>query len=217
MKAGTVNVVARTAGAAVVLGALLVGCSASTKMVHSWTTPEFQAGSVKKIFVVGVTPDQDIRQLYEDVFAVEINRRHVQAGTSYGILLNIDNVDKEAVAASLRKDGFTHVLVSRVVSIQDQETYHPPSTVAVGVGYAGYPGWYGGWYPYMSTSYGYVTSPGYTTVNRAVSLETNVYDLGSEKMIYSGMSETWTSDSRISDMQKAIRAMAYDLDSKRVL
>ncbi len=216
MKARTGSVVARTAGAAVVLGTLLVGWStASTKMVHSWTAPEFQAGSVKKIFLVGVTPDQEIRQLYEDVFAVEINRRHVQAGTSYGLLLNIDKVDKDAVAASLRKDGYTHVLVSRVVSIQDQETYHPPTTV--GVGYAGYPGWYGGWYPYMSMSYGYVTSPGYTTVNRAVSLETNVYDLGSEKMIYSGMSRTWTSDSRITDMQKAIRAMASDLDRKRVL
>lgn len=48
----------------------------------------------------------------------------------------------------------------------------------------------------MSTSYAYVASPGYTTVNRALSLETNVYDVRSEKMTYSGMSQTWTSDSR---------------------
>src|SRR6058998_1679261 len=79
-------------------------------------------------------------------------------------------IDKDAVAAGLRKDGFTHVLVTRLVSVEDRETYHPPSTMTVGVGFGGYPGYYGGWYPYMSMSYGYVTSPGYTTVNTVVGL-----------------------------------------------
>src|SRR5262245_14737762 len=203
------------AGAAVVLGILVAACSASTKMIRSSTTPDFQPGSVKKIFIVGVAQDKGLRQLYDDSFVGEVKKRGADAGAAYHILPNLGEVNKDVVAALLLKDGYTHVLVTRVVSIQNRETYYAPTTVSVGFG--GYPGWYGGWYPYMSMSYGYVTSPGYTTVQQVVCLETNVYDLASQKMIYSGMTETWMEDSPSIHIQDVISTVSWDLRSKGVL
>ena len=185
----------RRTGAWVALGLLVAACSASTKMVQSWTTPDFQPGTVKKVFVVGIAQDKSLRRLYEDTFVAEVKKRGADAGPAYALLPDLGTVNKEVVGALLLKDGYTHVLVTRVVSVQDQETYYPPTTVSVGVGYGGYPGWYGGWGPYVSMSYGFVTTPGYTTVERVVGLETNVYDLASEKMVYSGMTQTWMSKS----------------------
>ena len=208
--------IAATAFAAIALALLAAACSSSTTMVRSWTPADFHPGSVKKVFVVGVAKERGLRQIYEDAFVAEIRKRGAQAGVSYDLLTDLDKVDKSATAARLLEDGFTHVLITRVVNVQDHETYVPPSTMSVGFGYGGYPGWYGGWYPYMSMSYGYVTSPGYVTTQRVVSLETNVYALLSEAMVYSGMTETWISDTPSGHLQEVIATVSWDLRSKKV-
>jgi hypothetical protein len=72
-------------------------------------------------------------------------------------------------------------------------TTEVPTTVTT-VGYAPYgPGYYGSWGTYWSVGYGSVVSPGYTTVNDVVTLETNFYDASKEKdaLVWSGQSETW--------------------------
>lgn len=207
----------RHALAAVALSLLAASCSSSTKMVRSWTPDDFHPGSVKKVFVVGIAKDRSLRQIYEDAFVAEIKKRGAQAGVSYDSLPDLDQVDKSATAARLINEGYTHVLVTRVVNMQQHETYVPPTTVSFGVGYGGYPGYYGGWYPYMSASYGYVTSPGYVTTQTVVSLETNVYALTSEAMVYSGMSETWLSDTPSGHVPEVIATVSYNLRAKGVL
>jgi hypothetical protein len=204
------------AGAAALLVATLAGCASSTTMMHSWTTPDFKPGTVKKVFVLGVARDQGLRRLYEDTFVATLTKRGVGAAAGYTLLPDPSQVDKEKAGAAIRQEGYSHVLVTRVVNVEQRETYVPPSTVSVGVGYGGYPGYYGGWYPYMSTSYGYVTSPGYVTVNKVVSLETNVYDVQSEKLIYSGMTETWVDNSPDQQIGKVVDTLVWDLRAKSV-
>ena len=202
---------------ALALGAL--ACASSTKMLQSSTTPDFRQGSVKKVFVVGVARNELLRRIYEDSFVADLKKDKVEAEPGYKRIPDPDpkKIDKDAVAAGLRKDGFTHVLVTRLVSVEDRETYHPPSTMTVGVGFGGYPGYYGGWYPYMSMSYGYVTSPGYTTVNTVVGLETNIYDLETQKLVWTGLTQSWIDTSAEKEIPKVIYAVLWDLRSKKVI
>src|SRR5262245_13208427 len=164
MTAVTDRGLARLALLGLALG--VAGCASSTKMIRSGTTPDFREGTVKKIFVVGVAQNDMLRRVYEDSFVHELEQSKLQAEVSYKRIPDPEpkNIDKDAIAAGLAKDGFTHVLVTRVVNVEDRESYVPPTTMAVGFG--GYPGYYGGWYPYMSMSYSYVTSPGYVVVDR---------------------------------------------------
>jgi hypothetical protein len=199
----------------IVLAVSFAGCSSNAKMVHSQTTPEFKPGTVRKVYIVGVAEDKGLRRKYEDAFVADLKKRDLDAGVSYEMVPDLSKVDKEAVAASLRKEGYSHVLVTRIVRIEDKETYVPPSTMSVGVG--GYPGYYGGWYPYMSMSYGYVTSPGYTTIQRQVGLETNIYDLGNEKMIYTGMTDVFAGEETGSRVVEFIETVVWDLRSKGVI
>lgn len=217
MTAGMNRMRAVLGGLVLTIGAL--GCASSTKMLHSSTTPDFRPGSVKKIFVVGVAQTDSLRRLYEDTFVADLKQSKYDGEASYTRIPDPDpkKVDKDAVAGSLVKDGFTHVLVTRIVSVEDRETYVPPTTMAVGVGYGGYPGYYGGWYPYMSMSYGYVTSPGYTTVNRVVGLETNLYDLASQKLVWSGMTQTWVDNEPEQHVREVIYAVLWDLRAKKVI
>jgi Domain of unknown function (DUF4136) len=197
----------------------MLGCASSTKMLSSSTTPDFRPGSVKKVFVVGVAQNNSLRRVFEDSFVNDLKRDKYDGEASYTRIPDPDpkKIDKDAVAAALVKDGFTHVLVTRLVSVEDRETYVPPTTMAVGVGYGGYGGYYGGWYPYMSMSYGYVTSPGYTTVDRVVCLETNIYDLATQKLIWTGQTETWVDKSAEDSVRKVIYAVTWDLRAKKVI
>src|SRR5580765_5161660 len=127
-----------------VLALVAPGCASSTKMLSSSTTPDFRPGTVKKVFVVGVAQNDSLRKLFEDTFVNDLKRDKYDGEASYTRIPDPDpkKIDKDAVAAALIKDGFTHVLVTRLVSVEDRETYVPPSTMAVGVGYGGYGGYY---------------------------------------------------------------------------
>jgi hypothetical protein len=217
MTAGMKQMRAALGGLVLTVGVL--GCASSTKMLSSSTTPDFRPGTVKKVFVVGVAQNDSLRRLFEETFVNDLKRDKYDGEVSYMRFPDPEpkKIDKDAVSAALVKDGFTHVLVTRLVSVEDRETYVPPTTMAVGVGYGGYGGYYGGWYPYMSMSYGYVTSPGYTTVDRVVCLETNLYDLGTQKLVWTGQTQTWVDKSAEESVRKVIYAVLWDLRAKKVI
>jgi hypothetical protein len=64
---------------------------------------------------------------------------------------------------------------------------------------------------------GYVTSPGYTTVNTVVGLETNIYDLETQKLVWTGLTQSWIDTSAEKEIPKVIYAVLWDLRSKKVI
>jgi len=192
------------------------GCVPKTKFISSWKEPSVQKGSVKKLFVVGVAHDMAIRRQFEDTFKKALASSKVAVTSSYEWFPDPDlsKIDKDATAARLKDQGFTHVLISRLVDKKTVETYVPP-TVAVGGYYGGYPGYYGGWYPYMSTTY--MASPGYVTSNDVFSIETNLYDLSKEGVAWSAMSQTTISGGHEGEITDFINAIVYEMKSKQIL
>src|SRR5262249_43047538 len=163
--------------------------SQSMKLVRSSVDPAFVPGSVKSVFAVGVSDSPIMRKEYEKTVVEALQSKTLKVTPGFDLIPDIKTVDKDAVAAELKKMGGTHVLVTRVVERREVEQYHPPSYVSVGVGYGGYPGYYGGWGSYMSVGYSTMASPGYTTTHTIVSVESNLYDLATEKMVWTGLSE----------------------------
>lgn len=204
--------------AAILALALSAGCSSSMKLVRSWSDPALVEGSVKSVFVVGVAESMMMRKVYEDTFILALESKTIKVTPGYELIKDISQVDREAVAAELKKRGVTHVLVTRVVERREVEQYHPPSYVSVGVGgYGGYPGYYGGWYPYMSVGYTTMASPGYTTVHSVVSVESNLYDLSTEKMVWTGLSEAYPNDNPTDSFRPYINQLIYDMKAKKVI
>lgn len=192
-------------------------CSQDMKLVRSWSDPALQHGSVKSVFVVGVSESPIIRQSYEETFVQALQSSKLKVIPGRELIPDIKQVDKDAVAAELKKMGVTHVMVTRVVDRKQVEQYHPPSYVSVGVGYGGYPGYYGGWGSYMSVGYTTMASPGYTTLHTVVSVESNLYDLNTEKMVWTGLSEGYPNDNPTDSIRPYINQLIYDMKAKKVL
>lgn len=202
-------------------GVFLVTACVSTKMVHSWVLPGFNKESVKKVLVLGISPNAALRRTYEDSFSVELEKRGYQAVSGYLWAPDAANLDREAIIAKIHAEHVTHVLVTRLVKSKDVETYHSPTVMSVG--YGGYgPGYYGSWSTYYSAGYGAVVSPGYTTTNTVVTLETNFYDAAKEKdaLVWSGESDTWTDQSESgtnSNIDSVISQLIYQMRAQKVL
>ena len=202
-------------GAAAVAALALGACAgSSTTLVRSSVDPGFVQGSVKQVFVVGVAQNAIVRHSYEDTFVASLASIKVDAHPSYDLIPDPRQVDKDAVAVELKRRGVTHVLVTRVVQRRDVEQYHPPSYVSVGFG--GYPGYYGGWGSYMSVGYTTVASPGYTSVQTVLSVESNLYELATEKLVWTGLSEAYPAGDPEATIKPYVKQLLWDMRAKRV-
>ena len=196
----------------------LLACSATT-MVTSWKAPGASKATVKKVLVLGVSNTDSLRRSYEDDFVASLNKLGYQAVASYNWVPDASKIDEGALAARIKAESVTNVLVTRLVGTKEVTTVTAPT---YGVGYAPYgPAYYGGWGSYYSYGYATVVSPGYVYTNNVVTLETNFYDSSKEKdaLLWSGQTETTLSpsDAAGSKIASVIQAIVYNMRAKGVL
>jgi hypothetical protein len=192
----------------------LVSCAPNTQLIHSWADPTAKNHSYKKIVIVGATPQASTRRIYEDSFAAELQSRGITPVPSY-TFGDQGKLDKDAAIAKLKDIGADAVLVTRLVDKENYQTYYPPSytTVAAPTAY------YGGWYGYYSMGYTYMSDPGYVANNEVYRVETNLYDLAGDKLVWSGITETTliSGDSPQNEIQPLIDTLSYDMENHKVI
>jgi hypothetical protein len=189
-------------------------CAPRTKMLNSWTEPSFQHGTVKKVLVLGIAQNPSVRRQFEDDFVTSLKSLGYEAVASYFWLPEVSkDLDRDLLAAKVRENSVTHVIVTRLVDQKTVTSYTPPSYASVGVS-PYYPGYYGSYYSYWSVGYTTMVSPGYVTEELVVSLETNLYEAATEKLIWTGLTETWISGSPSANVEAVIKKVVYELRSK---
>ena len=97
----------------------------------------------------------------------------------------------------------------RPIAVNKQQTYVPPS-------YTGAGGPYGGWGPYYGYGWGAAYSPGYVVTDTVVRVETLVFDLKQNKLVWAGQSETTNPDSLHQFMRDLVKAIGADMRRKGV-
>jgi len=175
-------------------------CGPSTKIEKTWTDPSLTATTAKafdKFLVVGLLKDESTRRILEDKLARATNGKGIQ---SYSYLKPGDTMSTSAgeVSERMKKEGFDGVVVMRLVNMEKSTSYVPGSSY----GYGG--GWYG-YYRYAAPMY---HSPGYYTEDKTYFVETNVYSLENEKLLWSGTTSTLNPskpDKMIDDVITTIR------------
>lgn len=203
----------RLAFAAIAVAAL-TSCAASTKLTSSWADPAAANRNFKKVVVVGATPNNAARRMYEDDFSAELKSRGIEPIASY-TFAGEGQIDKDAAAAKLKEMGVDGVIVTRLVDKEQVQTYYPPTYSTVGAPSA----YYGGWYGYYNMGYSYQASPGYVSNDKVYRLETNLYDLQNDKLAWSGLTESTVmqGDAPESEIRPMIAALTYSMEEKKVL
>ena len=158
---------------------LFASCTTTTVMTDTWKDKTYQ-GKPQKILVIMVAKFPDTRNLFEDRFVGELNNRGNNSFQSYSIIPFEQLRDKELVKSKIKSSGADTVLIARLVDTKTIESYNPGMIYVVPTSY--YDWW--GYYAVVFADYGY------TGDVRVAYIETNIYDVKTEKLIWSGHSKT---------------------------
>lgn len=160
--------------------ALLTACAGSpTKVVDQWMDPEF-SGKLKNILVISLNQSNDSRRVFENGFLLELTNRKIQAKVSYTLLPDYEALDKETVKAAIAGSSIDGVIVLRAVKVTKEDRH--VQAQAEGTRYDEFYAYVGEYRP---------TYDSYTTLDTVVHLETNLYAVKGEQLIWTGKTETF--------------------------
>jgi hypothetical protein len=168
------------------------GCGTNTSIVNSWRDPKITVAqeNFKKVLVVALVKDEASRRVTENRIAAsnEIFK------TSYQYLNEtIKDLTKEQKLKILQDENFDGVITLRLVSTE-KETEYVPGTYT-GMYYGGFDGLYTGMYGYgFGNWYGMYSpnfyDPGYYQETTSYMVETNVFSLKENKLIWTGTTKS---------------------------
>jgi hypothetical protein len=176
---------------------LMFACGPTTKLEKSWADPSFslKPSPYKKVLVVAPLKDAASQRIAEDKIV-----KQIKAGTgvqSYSYLKPTDT-DEKLLQAQLVKDGFDGIIVMHLTDVEKSVSYNPGTS-------------YGGWYGYRTYT------PGYYTEDKTFLVETNMYSVKDDKLMWSGTTSSLNPTSFDKSMDEIIYAIKTELQKKGIL
>jgi hypothetical protein len=175
-----------------------------------WKSPDAQAVSPvgKTIAAVFVTKNEGQRRSAEDLIVQDLNKQGAKGIASYTILPSGQNIGGDEARKQLRAAGADGAVIMRVVGKDQQVTYSPGTA---------YPAYYGGFGPYWGYGWGAAYSPGYLQTDTLVSVETLIYSLVSDKLIWAGTSATQNPDNLGALIEAVDHAVVQEMAAQGML
>jgi hypothetical protein len=167
----------------IILGCIslfMLSCG-STSIEKSWHEPgtTISNSAENKTFVIAMVKDETSRRIIEDILVQRLNKNAEVSYTAISLAMlknaNVNELDEE-----LRKGKFTHVLMMRLADI-NKETSYVEGTTSV---------YYGGYGRYYGYGAGFYSTPGYYTTDKNYFVETTIFSVKQDKLIWSSTSKT---------------------------
>jgi hypothetical protein len=170
---------------AALLAVLALGTSvaAGTKFQSVWKSPD--AGTVslagQKVAALIIDTDESLRVAGEEALARELTARGMQGVASYRIVPKEELRSADKARVWYEKAGVQGVVALRVVADEKRKSY---STATWSSSY------YSSFWGYYGYGWTTVYEPGYVHIDRIVSLETLIYSMSKNSLLWAGISET---------------------------
>jgi len=162
--------------AAILLG--IAGCG-STKLVDTWMDPGARGAALSRIAVIYMSSNDTDRRVAEDAAARALAAKleGAQVAHSYDMLDARVMADLESMQRKLALAGFDGALIMRPAGVSQRLVSEPADF---------YPTFTGYW----RWAYPMVYGPGYLRQQTIVRLDTRLYGLKDDKLLWAGLSDT---------------------------
>lgn len=192
------------------LALLLASCLTSTSLVNVWEDPAYKGGPFRKIMVLGVGADGGMSNTFEDIFAAELRQRGVDAIPGHTVLPAGEQASREVIEKAGRAAGADGFLLARLVRTQKQTQsvagYNPAIPAS---------GYVNNFYGYYDAAYIY--SPPASYHYEVVTVETNLWDVRTEKLVWSGTTQTFAPGSVNQEAPGFAKLIVGQLASRNLL
>ncbi|GLS06253.1 hypothetical protein GCM10007860_34290 [Chitiniphilus shinanonensis] len=174
----------RFASLCAVLCLLLLSACATPSLTNAWKDPNFAGPPAKRVLVLGISNSDAHRRIFEDAFVQALREHGVDAVPAYPKLPERGEIARDRIQAAVAASGADAVLVTRPIKVEHQVDVSPaPSPM----------GWYGtgfyGWYGAV-----WAAQPATVTQYDVLTLESTLWNLGSEHVTWSGTTKSIESD-----------------------
>jgi hypothetical protein len=111
----------------IVISGLLLSCT-SSELVENWKNPDIDTFEAQKVLVIGITPDENARKIFEKKLVGELKKNGVSAIRSLDYFKSSfttsSKTEKEMMAleSQLIENGFDAILLSKVLGVEDKVT-----------------------------------------------------------------------------------------------
>src|SRR5262245_57511514 len=169
--------------AAALITALGASLAAKTKFQSVWKSPDAATVSFagKKVAALVIDKDDSLRVAGEEALVRELTARGINGVPSYRIMPKELAQDPDQAKIWYEKAGVEGVVAFRVVNDDRRKTVVPSTWTTA---------YYSTLWGYYGYSYGAVFTPGYTRDQRIISLETLIFSVPKNALMWAGLSET---------------------------
>ncbi len=172
----------------------------STKITNSWREPNKQlyTGEWNKILVVALLKNETNRRKVEDELLNYLNGKGI---VSYKYLNdNFNKIDEDKFRNKIKADGFDGAITMRLIDVDKEKVFIPEQHNL-------YPNYYQNFCCHYQQGLISYSTPGYYSMNKTFIVETVVYSIKEDKIIWSGITKSFNPDGVVnmtSDISKLI-------------
>jgi hypothetical protein len=194
--------------------ALALSACASEPFVNSWKAPDAAPLQLQgaKVGAVVMIRNEAARRVAEDALAREISDRGGQGVPGYTLFPDSQPSNEAEAKAAFERAGMQGVVVMRPTSV-DKEVVSDPAAFTPSV----YGGYWGGYYGHGWGAAWDAPVGGQIRTNTIVTIETLVYSLRQNKLVWAGQSRTTNPQSVNGVIKKLSAATANELGKQGLL
>lgn len=192
--------------------AFLMSSCANTKISQSWVEPDNNK-VYKDLMIIGIGESEQNRRAYESYFVEELRAKGLEAEPSYKLLKDGLKIERDTILKAIDGLDIDGVIITHLAAVDEETIYRP--TMDYMPMYGG--GYYGGMYSYYPHVNTYVSQPGYYTTHETYTLETNLYDVESEELVWSARSRTFSPESVDEVIVDITKLLIQDMSAKNVI
>jgi hypothetical protein len=157
----------------------VTGCS-SISLQSSWKDPGTAPKQYRKLLVVGIANKPQMRQIFEEVYAAEVNKKGAAGIASYTLTGVANAVTRDAIVEAVKKSGADGVITTRMLSMKENKEVRTGFVLTD----RGFTDVYG-----IPVSYAeFVHQPVEVTRSTQAVLETSLFDAGTGRLAWSATS-----------------------------
>lgn len=185
---------------------VIISCT-GTEITHKKLEETYTGKPVSDILVIAITGNEHNRRSFENKFVAQLKSVGVDAISSEEAIAMPPDLElkKEAILAAVNQFENDAVIITHLIGKEVKDVYTR--------GGSGGPGFYG----FYHRRYSYAHDPGYSSTSTTVRLETNLYDVKTEKLIWSGKSKTLSKDSKDHLINDVIKTVIKDLQNNKLI
>ena len=185
---------------------LIISC-AGTELTRKQVDETYKEKPVSDILVIAITGNEHSRRSFEKKFVAQLKSIGVDAVSSEEAVAMPPDLElkKEAILAAVNQFENDGVIITHLIGKDEKDVYTRGGSRGLG------------FYGFYHSRYSYSHDPGYSSTSTTVRLETNLYDVKTEKLIWSGKSKTLSKDSKDQLINDVIKTVIKDLQKNKLI